>query len=157
MTVAAPSHPLQLLEPLSRQRLDLHSHGFERAVGNALSSRVDPTHQKIAVCWLGYLVKTEQLVGSRSKSGRYANECREVWLSVATDIVSVPAFAQAAASCGFRVRYAQFVRQALQVSTKRIHGNVLFWKINSRHELNGVVVEHILFVLSFDRSHGEMR
>lgn len=133
------------LQLFSRQSLDLDSNDFKRVVGNALRCRVDPQHQKITGCRLGYFVKAKQLVWGRAKSASYANQRCEVWLSIAADIVCIPAFTQTAASCGFRVRNAQFIRQVLQVPTKRIHRNVLFWKTDPRHELNGVIDQPVLF------------
>lgn len=142
MKVAALAERLQAF---ASQGFDLNRNDLKGAIRNALRCGIDPLHQKVAGRGQRHFFETKQLVRSGPESARNANERGKVWLSVSADVMGITAFTEAAAARSLCVGNAQFFRPVLQVPTKCVHGNVLFWIISSRHELNGVVRKPKLF------------
>lgn len=134
------------LQAFASQRLDLNRDDLKGAIRNALRRGIDPLHQKVAGRGQRHFFEAKQLVRSGPESARDANERCKVWLSVSADVVGITPFTEAAAARSLSVGNTQFLRPVLQVPTKCVHGNVLFWIVGPRHELNGVSGEPKLFM-----------
>lgn len=125
------------LQAFASQGLDLNRDDLKSAIRNALRCGIDPLHQKVAGCGQRHFFETKQLVRSGPESARDANERCKIWFSVSADVVSITPFTEAAAARSLCVGNTQLLRPVLQVPTKCVHENVLFWIILLRHELNG--------------------
>jgi hypothetical protein len=134
------------LQAFASQRLDLNRDDLKGAIRNALRRGIDPLHQKVAGRGQRHFFETKQLVRSGPESARDANERCKIWFSVSADVVRITPFTEAAAARSLCVGNTQFLRPVLQVPTKCIHENVLFWIILLRHELNGGICKPKTFL-----------
>ncbi len=134
------------LQALPSQCLHLHRDNLKNAVRDALRGGMDTLQQKVAWRGLWRFFEAEKLIGCDTQRLGDPNECGEVRFPIPADIMRIAPLAETATPRSLSIGDTQFLRSISQISTKRIHKNVLFWKSGTCHELIGAIGGTILFV-----------
>ncbi len=134
------------LQALPGQCLHLHRDNLKNTVRDALSGGLDTLQQEVARRGRWRYFEAKKLIGRNTQRLGDPNECGEVRFPIPADIMRIAPLAETATPRSLSIGDTQFLRSISQISTKRIHRNVLFWKNGTFHELIGVTRKPILFL-----------